>query len=80
MLILFMNSGTTQKWAVLLMFGGNKASIFRNKVGGLCKWLIYIGRQCSRLRNVELDLACVNRNNEQGIVTMYSFSTSTGLL
>lgn len=29
---------------------------------------------------LELDLACVNRNNEQGIVTMYSFSTSTELL
>ena len=70
MLILFTNAGTTQTWAVLLMFGGNNASIFRIKVGGLCKWLIYIGRQCSRLRTSRL--ACVNR----GIVTMYSFSIS----
>ena len=29
---------------------------------------------------LELDLVCVNRNNEQGVVTMYSFSTSTELL
>jgi hypothetical protein len=29
---------------------------------------------------LELDLACVNRNNEQGIVTIYSFSISTDLL
>jgi hypothetical protein len=28
---------------------------------------------------VELNLACVERNNEQGIVTMYSFSISTEL-
>ena len=52
MLILFIDAGTTQTWAVLLLFGGNNASIFRIKVGGLCKWLIYIGRQCSRLRNM----------------------------
>jgi len=29
---------------------------------------------------LELDLACVDRNNEQGIVTMYSFNISTELL
>jgi hypothetical protein len=29
---------------------------------------------------LELDLACVNRNNEQGIVTIYSISISTELL
>jgi hypothetical protein len=34
-LILFMDAGTTQTWAVVLMFWGNKASIFRIKVGGL---------------------------------------------
>jgi hypothetical protein len=64
------------------VLGAHNASVFWIKVGGLCKWLVYICWQCSRLTVMgdELVMVCVNRNNEWGTVTMYSFSISTELL